>query len=254
MEDAKRHVQMNTTYYNQAAFDHALHYMLANGFFAVIDETLSFAGIELDVQLTADGVPVVIHDERIDRTTDGTGYVKDFSFKELKTFHIHNGSRDAERIPSFEEVLDLLSPTLKRGMMLNVELKTGVFPYSGIEKKTIEMVRSFGVEESIVYSSFYARSLEIVHEMDPGASIGVLDAKASDCLYKCQGLHVAGALHPYWKGMDLTKEKLEGYTVRAWLSGHLYPEKPTGNKLDLDKLEEKGITDVILNEQERYLE
>lgn len=44
-------------------------------------------GIELDVQLTKDGQVVVIHDERIDRTTDGTGFVKDYTYEELKKFN-----------------------------------------------------------------------------------------------------------------------------------------------------------------------
>lgn len=51
----------------------------------------------------------------------------------------------------------------------------------------------------------------------------------------------------------MPKEALGGYNVRAWLSGHLYPEKPTGTKLDLKSLEEQGITDVILNEPEMYM-
>ena len=61
------------------------------------------------------------------------------------------------------------------------------------------------------------------------------------------------ALHPFWRGMDVPQKDLDDYTVRAWLSGHLYPEKPTGTRLDLNALEEKGITDVILNEPEVYL-
>lgn len=86
------------------------------------------------------------------------------------------------------------------------------------------------------------------------AEIGILDVKASDCMYKLKGGCGAVALHPYWKGMDLTKEDLNGMTVRAWLSGHLYPEKPTGTNLDLNSLEVQGITDVILNEPEMYID
>ena len=53
--------------------------------------------------------------------------------------------------------------------------------------------------------------------------------------------------------MDLTDKQLAGQTVRAWFAGHLYPEKPTGAKLDLAALERQGITDVFLNEPERYV-
>ena len=53
--------------------------------------------------------------------------------------------------------------------------------------------------------------------------------------------------------MDLKAQELEGYVVRVWMSGHLYPEKPTGTKLDFGPLEAQGITDIILNEPEVYL-
>ena len=77
--------------------------------------------------------------------------------------------------------------------------------------------------------------------------------KVSDCLYKLRGGTGANALHPNWKGIDLPAEMLKDYAVRAWFSGHLFPEKPNGNRLDLAALEAKGITDVFLNEPEVYL-
>ena len=77
--------------------------------------------------------------------------------------------------------------------------------------------------------------------------------KVYDCLYKAKGGCGADALHPYWQGIDLPVDKIKGYTVRAWFAGHLYPEKPTGGRLDLKALEEKGITDVFLNEPEVYV-
>lgn len=53
--------------------------------------------------------------------------------------------------------------------------------------------------------------------------------------------------------MDLPVESIQDYAVRAYFAGHLYPEKPTGTILDLPALERKGITDVFLNEPEKYL-
>ena len=92
-----------------------------------------------------------------------------------------------------------------------------------------------------------------MREIDQDAEIGILDTRVSDCLYKLRGLGSINALHPYWQGMDLPPDRIESYPVRAWFSGHLYPEKPTGTKLDLSKLEAQGITDVFLNEPEVYL-
>ena len=57
----------------------------------------------------------------------------------------------------------------------------------------------------------------------------------------------------FFPGIDLPVKQIQNYTVRAWFSGHLYPEKSTGTLLDMSKLEEKGITDVILNEPEVYI-
>jgi hypothetical protein len=211
-------------------------------------------GIELDVQLTRDGDLVVIHDERIDRTTDGSGFVRDFTLKELKTFHIHKGEEEAERIPTLKEVLELLEEKMKRGLLLNIELKNSVCPYPGMEEKTYRLVESFGLNDRVVYSSFYARSLQTMHDIDPGLSLGVLDTKVSDCLFKHKGLGIKGALHPSGHGIDIPPDDLKGLTVRAWFGGHLYPEKPTGGRMDLKALEAKGITDVFMNEPEKYLE
>jgi glycerophosphoryl diester phosphodiesterase len=90
-------------------------------------------GIELDVQLTKDGELVVIHDEKIDRTTDGTGYVKDYTLHELKQFSAGVKFSDLElfdknvwcleRIPTLEEVLELITPYQ---IELNIELKTNI--------------------------------------------------------------------------------------------------------------------------------
>ena len=253
-------------------------------------EVPGISGIELDIQLTRDGEMVVIHDERIDRTTDGFGFVRDYTLEELKSFHIYNGMGEAEKIPSMREVLELLKPGMVKwrkeqetdprvdvdfgmgivqgkgpapdlGMRLNIELKNSIYPYEGMEKKIVELVHEFGVEEAVVYSSFYADSLYKVHELDPDAEIGVLDDKVSDCMYKALGLEALTgaesdfrfALHPYGNAMDTDSARFAGRPVRAWFLGHLYPEKPTGGVLDIAKYEAAGVTDIFLNEPERYL-
>lgn len=210
-------------------------------------------GIELDIQLTKDGQMVVCHDEKVDRTTDGIGELRGYTLAELKKLRIDAGNGKYEQIPTIEEVLDLLENRIKGGLKLNIELKNSGFPYEGMEQKIMELVHKRGLQDNVIYSSFSALSLERIREMDGDAEIGILDRKISDCLYKLKGGCGANALHPYWRGVDLPAEKLEGYAVRAWFTGHLYPEKPTGTKLDLASLEQQGITDVFLNEPEVYL-
>ena len=210
-------------------------------------------GIELDIQLTKDGELVVIHDERVDRTTEGIGFVRDYTLSRLKRLHIYAGDNPAQSIPTMEEVLDLLETRLKSGLKLNIELKNNTYPYHGMEEKIVEMVHKRGLQNTIVYSTFYAKSLEKLKALDGDAELAILDSKVSDCIYKLQGGCGASALHPFWREIDLPVENLKGYAVRAWMSGHLFPEKPTGGRLDLIQLEARGITDIILNELEVYL-
>ena len=236
--------------------------------FARAIEIKGLAGIELDIQMTKDGEIVVIHDERVDRPTDGTGYVKDYTYAELRKLSIETGSSQKEKVPSIQEVLELLQDRMAENMLLNIELKNSVIPYGGMEEKIMELIAQRNLQRQVVYSSFYTMSLQRIREINPEVSVGVLDTKVSDCLYKKTGcfgpddmkedkLERTGtppvALHPYWKGMDLTDKQLAGQTVRAWFAGHLYPEKPTGTRLNLKGLEDMGITDVFLNEPEVYL-
>lgn len=213
-------------------------------------------GIELDIQMTKDNEIVVIHDERVDRTTSGTGYVRDFTYSQIRQLDIENGNSQKEKIPSVIEVLDLLKEDMKTGLLLNIELKNSIIAYEGMEDKILSMIAERNLQEQVVYSSFYTKSLKRIRDLEAKAAIGVLDTKVSECFYKgngCFGIGDSVALHPFWKGMDLTKEQLQGWTVRAWLTGHLYPEQPTGTRIELTQLENIGITDVFLNEPEIYL-
>lgn len=204
--------------------------------------------------MTRDDEIVVVHDERVDRTTEGTGFVKDYTLIQLKKLHIYADDRPVQSIPTMGEVIDLLETRLKSGLKLNIELKNSIYPYNGMEEKIVELVNKRGLGQSVVYSTFYAKSLEKLKKLDPDAKLGILDSKASDCIYKLKGGCGADAIHPFWKEIDLMAEQLKGYTVRAWMTGHLYPEKPSGTRLDFTRLEAQGITDIILNEPEAYLQ
>ncbi|TQR29293.1 glycerophosphodiester phosphodiesterase [Lysinibacillus sphaericus] len=142
---------------------------------------LGVDGIELDVQLTKDGELVVIHDEQIDRTTDGSGYVKDYTLAQLKQFstgikfsHLALFDKNVwskERIPTLEEVLELIVPYQ---IELNIELKTNIFPYDGIQEKVIAIVNQFDYADKVVYSSFHLPSIVKLKQMEPSAKIAWL--------------------------------------------------------------------------------
>jgi glycerophosphoryl diester phosphodiesterase len=117
-------------------------------------ETVGADGLELDVQMTKDGELVVIHDEKVNRTTDGKGFVKDFTAQELRKLdagHQNKSLSKKEKIPLLEEVFEWL---MGNSMVCNVEFKNGLFPYKGMEEKVIALVRHYRLESRIIFSSF----------------------------------------------------------------------------------------------------
>ena len=109
-------------------------------------------GFELDVHLSQDGELVVIHDESVDRTTDGTGFVRDLTLAQLKALDAsnHMPAYRGARIPTLGEVYDLIRDTHH---IVNVEIKTDECFYPGIEKKCIALAQEKNVEDRILYSS-----------------------------------------------------------------------------------------------------
>ena len=100
---------------------------------------LNIYGIELDVQKTKDNQLVVIHDEKVDRTFNGTGYIKDMTLNELKSlnsnFRDYENNKDC-KIPTLKEVLTLFKPT---DFIINIELKNNKIKYiiclMGLERR-----------------------------------------------------------------------------------------------------------------------
>ncbi len=131
-------------------------------------------GIELDVQLSRDGVPVVIHDETVDRTSNGTGWVKDLTWSELRQLDFGAPYADSfagERIPSLEEVLSWIAHT---PLTLNIELKNGIVRYPGLEDKVITLVQQYGLEGKVIVSSFNHYSLVDVKQRYPHIETAIL--------------------------------------------------------------------------------
>lgn len=117
-------------------------------------------GVEFDVHLTKDGAPVVMHDEKIDRTTDGKGWIKDFTLSELRQFHLQNG----EPIPELKELFTILE---NKNIWINLEFKTNLVHYPNIEQIVLDLAKQFHFVHPIIFSSFDYVTLKNCQEIDP---------------------------------------------------------------------------------------
>jgi len=177
-------------------------------------------GVEFDVQLTADGHVVCIHDETLDRTTTGRGPVAARTLREVKTFDA-SGGRDGfagEAVPTLEEVLELVSPT---GMTVNIELKNSIEPYPGIEQAVLKAVEAAGMTDRVIYSSFNHISATRLARSSQPSRVGLLfsDVLAEPWGY-AQRLDMT-ALHPHWKYVSYVPETIErchalGLAINVW--------------------------------------
>lgn len=132
--------------------------------------------IELDVTLSKDGIPVVIHDKKLNRTTNGKGIVSDYNLEHLKK--LDAGSWFAkefsgETIPTLEEVLEFA----KDKISLNIEIKTEAVRdsvNSGIEEKSLELVEKYDMQKYVIFSSFDYRALTHLRQLDVDISVALL--------------------------------------------------------------------------------
>lgn len=198
-------------------------------------------GVELDVQLTKDGEMVVVHDEEIDRVSDGSGFVKDYTLAELKILNFNKTHPEYQdvKIPTLREVYEALKPT---GMTINVELKTGIFWYKDLEKKVLELTKEMEMEDRVIYSSFNHYSIQQMKKIVPEAETAYLysDVILNVAEYakntKVDGLHPA-VYHV--KMADFLKEYLgSNLNVRVWT---------VNEKADMKWLIDAGVTAIITN-------
>lgn len=184
---------------------------------------LGVDGIELDVHLTKDGELAVIHDETVDRTTNGTGYVRDMTMAELRK--LDAGSWFSEEfhkavIPTLGEVLELLKGT---DIKLNVEIKSDIIPYEGIEEKVLATLGEYSYKEKAIISSFNHYSIKKVHELDSEIETAILFMEVLHQPWEYARTIGASALHVYqpvaFTEMSREAEK-NGFPVRVFTVNH----------------------------------
>lgn len=223
--------------------------------FRAAAELDGITGIELDIQLTSDGEMVVFHDENLRRVTHIDRNVRGCTLAEIKNIAIPANDGKYCSIPTLEEVLVMMKPYCEsRGILINIELKTSVIRYDGIESKAYEIVRKYGMEQYIVWSSFLAESVDIIKKIDRDAKTAVLAMSIEECISMARDT-AADALHPYIGGLVYAlPQDMQGMPVRAWNGDE--PFFNDGRPLKEAHLEEYryyGATDIFTNIPERYV-
>jgi len=167
--------------------------------------------IECDVHLSSDGRLVVIHDHTLERTTNGTGLVRDHTSAELRRLDAGAG----EKIPLLQEVVELAIG--KVGLV--IEIKQIPIPYPGLEDKLLNMLRQLGALSECAIISFHHPSIHGLRKMEPSLQLGILEG--SRPMHPAKLLRESGAdvYSPHWGACDpeLVKEvHAAGGAVSVW--------------------------------------
>ena len=181
-------------------------------------------GIEIDVHLTKDKQVVVMHDENVDRTTTGKGLIKNWKIFELKKvstgMHFkklpkYNETWHKERVPELFEVLALVA---NNDMVINIELKTDVHDYPGIEREVHHVVASHGMKERVVFSSFNLETLKRLKKHDSNVKVAYLSNELPENYEEMIDKYDLEAIHlnvkSAFENIELMKEK--GIFFRIW--------------------------------------
>jgi glycerophosphoryl diester phosphodiesterase len=202
---------------------------------------LGAGGIELDVQLSSDGHLVVIHDEKVDRTSNGKGLVRDKTLAELRSLDFggwFSEEFEGTGIPLLEEVFELYSGW---DGMLNIEIKNGPVFYPGIEKAVADAMRNAGMTGRTIVSSFNHYSLVEIRSLDSGIRTAPLYMEG---LYEpwVYARHIgAEAIHPLF--YNIVPEVMKGCIANGIAVNPFTVDEPGYIKM----IAAAGVSGIITN-------
>jgi len=162
--------------------------------------------VEIDVRVSRDGGLVIMHDETVDRTTNGHGYVSELTLNELRSLDAGMG----EKIPTLEEILEFTMGKAK----LEIELKV-----PEATEPTIQLVEELNAEKDVIVISFMHELLERVHDLNPNIKTGALFFDVpKDILQRALKVH-AYSIHVYYRNVNSELVKgahRSGLEVAVW--------------------------------------
>jgi glycerophosphoryl diester phosphodiesterase len=199
--------------------------------------------IEIDLHATADGVPVLLHDDTVDRTTDGIGDVRTMALDQVRRLDAGGrsfGSRFlGERVPTLEEVLDL---TGGRALLV-IEIKQ-----RGIEQVTVDTVRRLGAADDVMVWSFHPTVVSTVRALAPEIPCGQLWSERDPDPIRMCAVALSGnaqAVCPHFSSVSevlLRRALMHGLSVFTWTT-----DEPD----DIARMRRLGVDGICSNFPER---
>lgn len=194
-------------------------------------------GIETDVHMTKDGHLVLIHDETVNRTTNGKGLIKDYYYSDLEKLDAggwFNKKYEEAKIPKLEELLELVKDS---NIILNLELKNNIVMYENLEEKVLNMIEKYSMEHRVIISSFNHYAIKKCISINNNVETGLLYSAG---LYKPESYaKFVGSkyLHPYFYAIhneDIIKSiKSEGIKINTYTVNEIkYMEFFVKNQVD----------------------
>ena len=202
--------------------------------------------VEFDVQFTLDGEGVVTHDYTLERTSDGSGHIKDLSLSQLKKLDFGKWFGEEyknEKIPTLEEVLD----TVKNDYLINIELKRDKDDKRFFSKYIIDAIDKFNIRDKVLISSFDHELLKDLHKTDNNLKIALLFPKEIERNFEELGEYIdklgikVSAINPH-------KDSLNEISTKNIKKLGLKIISYTVNELDdYNRLEALGVDAVFTN-------
>ncbi len=202
-------------------------------------------GVELDVWLSKDGYPVIIHDDTVDGTTDGHGNVQEMTLEQIKALDAgsyFDATFAGKRVPTLDEVFEAVGKRL----IINVEIKSNETRRVGIEQVVADCIARHQMQRRVIVSSFDPRVLKTFREIMPEVPIGYLFAPNYTFFPEVMETLPHEARHPYHE--LLTPDyvnNLRGYRINTWTVNE--PER-------VKELIELGIDAIITDKPDMAVE
>jgi glycerophosphoryl diester phosphodiesterase len=205
--------------------------------------------MELDVRFSKDGQIVVMHDDTLDRTANGRGKVSDYTLKELKQFDAGSWFApqfSGEHIPTLVEVLELAKGKIR----VNIEIKDeslGRYKITDLADRALQEVKKAGMEDQVIYVSFYPVALERIQERDSRLWVGLLYHRPWNSLHEVTGgrsFPVLGLRNSYLTKGKIDKIHQQGMKVNVYT---------VNSEEEMEQFIRWGVDGIITNHPDRLI-